>query len=494
MQCCMTKEAFVRSALVCVAAASLIALPAAAGSGAGGLREELQLGDLELSMDVRTSAARLAEERSRGFAASWKDLFTLAGRLDADTPFTLKFDAQVIDRRRLAGEELDAARLGSFDDWERRTVGDANLKLGLFDDRLEFTSRLGWSRTLEAPTDLGTLVAADLAAFDDLEGSSGRMDLAFFQRLDATLWRSDDFKLKVFGAWGRVGEDFRTLRESNRNDKDFFDQSNRSLLRGGAKLSAGPIGLALSHSSFTRDIHLEPEERRGSNINKAEVEFSLDEMAPLLSQKPRLGVFRWLPSSITLSGAMGSLEPDADAKVTDSVSDASVGLWWYRERWSVGASVWRSNLDSRQPHAEDADWSSSGAELSFSVYGDRWDVSGTAGLGRTLNQEEVTRSAGFDLQGSLTVGLRPEWLPDLTGTLSLNRTSTDYIAYATASFDDYWEMSAAADFSKFLPRNGDSKPYLRLIYSYSRWSGDDGFDHVSRQADNAVLLRLGFGF
>ena len=76
-------------------------------------------------------------------------------------------------------------------------------------------------------------------------------------------------------------------------------------------------------------------------------------------------------------------------------------------RWSAGASVWRSLWDNRQPYAEEADWLSSGAELSFSFYGDRWDVSGTAGVGRYLNQEEVTRSAEFNLQGSLTHTRQP---------------------------------------------------------------------------------------
>jgi hypothetical protein len=115
-------------------------------------------------------------------------------------------------------------------------------------------------------------------------------------------------------------------------------------------------------------------------------------------------------------------------------------------------------------------------------------------VGRYLNQEEFTRSAESNLQGSLTVGLRPEWLPDLTGTLSLNRANTDYIAYETASFGEYWEISAAADFSKYLPQNGDHKPYLRLVYSLSRWSADDGFDDVTQSMDHAVLLSLGFAF
>lgn len=494
MRCLMHGKRFVRTTLACAAAATCIAAPAAAGPGASGLRDELRLGDLEFSARARTSDDGLVEKRTRGLGASWNDLFSLTGKLEADAPLTLKFDAKVIDRRALAGQELDAARLGSFDAWERRTVGDANLKFGLFDNRLKFKSRLGWSRSLEAPTDFGTLVAADLTSLEDLEGDGGRVDVAFFQRLDATLLRSEQFKMTAFGAWGRVGQDFRSLRKSGQDKKDFFDQSSRSLLRGGAKFRAGPMGFALSHSRYTHDIHLEPEERRGSTVNKAEVELSLDEVAPLLGQKPQKGAFRWLPSTITLSGSMGTLEPYADAETADAVTDASAGVWWYRERWSAGASVWRSLWDNRQPYAEDADWLSSGAELSFSFYGDRWDVSATAGVGRYLNQEEFTRSAESNLQGSLTVGLRPEWFPDLTGTLSLNRTNTDYIAYETASFGQYWEIAAAADFSKYLPQNGDHKPYLRLVYSLSRWSADDGFDDVTQNMDHAVLLSLGFAF
>ena len=69
-----------------------------------------------------------------------------------------------------------------------------------------------------------------------------------------------------------------------------------------------------------------------------------------------------------------------------------MGLWWQRDSWSAGVTLWRSLWDGRQPGEEGADWRGEGGEISYEYYGDRWDVQASVGASRSRNLEQWSRS------------------------------------------------------------------------------------------------------
>jgi len=450
-------------------------------------RDELELGGLDLFLESRASGNPLAFHLQPGAGAGWQERLSVRGELDRAVPWKLEFKTDMVDRLRLAGEDLDAGHLGDLGDWKRLTVGETRVKVGLLGDRLRGTTRFGWSRTQEAPDDPVTLALLGAEPVD-----SG---FALLQRLDAVLWKSDRLKLEGFGLYGRVGSGFETLSSSRKNRKDFFAGPNRQAMRGGGKLSVGPLALTLSQSALTYGIGGDEGERRHQGSSEAEVELHLDELSYLLGRSGEASAWKLAPNSFTVNVARGAAEPYAGAERTDGVQDSGFGVWWYRDSWGMGMSVWRSLWDSRQPGSEEADWTGSGAELSYEYYGERWDLWATAGGGRYRNEERWSRSAELELQGSIGATLRPRGLPDLAAGLSLNRHATDYIAWRTASRARYWEATAALDFSKFLPARGERKPSLKLVYNLANAAEDAGFEGTGSSAlEHAVLVTVDLAY
>ena len=92
-------------------------------------------------------------------------------------------------------------------------------------------------------------------------------------------------------------------------------------------------------------------------------------------------------------------------------------------------------------------------------------------LERYVNLDEFYNNTDYSFSGSFWLALEPEDLPAFTTNVSWGRYTSKY-EYASIDYNDgsssqsdYWEASAALDFSGYLPQRSQyGKPRLDLLY------------------------------
>jgi hypothetical protein len=427
-------------------------------------------------------------------ALHWRERFTFDEKFQLSDQLSLALETDLADRReRLLAENLgvDPAALLL---WERKTVGGTTIKLGALGGRLRLTTRYGWSRYDDSTSNVDAF-----ASFGDLGASwSARrsrahdpdIGQAFAQDLAASVWSSSNLGVSLFGGYRQVDASFVTEDHAGEHRKGLFSATPGRKLEYGGKLRLGPVQLTLAQEESRAwqgedHEHLGPRHR----VARASATLSLHGLRERAGNALGKPMSQLLPGSVWVSVAEGKLAADGERSVDDATRDTLFGMSWSGTSWSMNLDYWRSVYENRQPGSEGADWIGDGAYLGWGYYAERWDVYLTAGFSRSANMGRSSRSVDLNLDGSLTVGVRPEHLPDLVTSFSYGGYSSDYRAWDAESRTRSLSVGASLDFTKFLRSAPlEDGPALRVAYRFAANHTHDDFAGFSEAGEHSALL------
>ena len=416
--------------------------------------------------------AGLHEERRHTFSAH--------GEVGYGELIDLKMRSDFVDCWQFGeGEYGEFAFATAGDAWQENKVGETEITLSAFNNRLRFTSRRAWSRYSASTSYLENLTGNEDHQRGRFMGHQDVSGTALRYRSEADLWNGRQGNLSIFAQYSKVDLFFESLKlakeleERGGNvDADPFITPNEESVRFGTMVGLGPIDVTLYRDSV-REIegaHWDEALR-----NAASVRIDLEDLRNGGGEAFQTSLSAFTPDSVWTGLAKSEIDFSGDARgFVDATSDVSFGASWSWRSGYADVGFWRSFYDGRGVGTHDYYWAGHGADVSFGFYGRNWNVDTSFGLNRSENLETVDQSIDKVLEGRLRVTLRPKTLPNLSGGLSVGRYGTDYfayeggyLAYAEASRTDTWELDAALDFSKSLPgRNSRARPRLKVLYGF----------------------------
>jgi hypothetical protein len=446
-------------------------------------------------LEARTSGAEAAV--SRIFFTprdQWRNRFQLIREVELSDQVNLVLDANVLDLQERLFERHRRVEPVSLAGWERKSVANARLNLGILDDRIKITSRYGWSVSEPHPTMAAGFGSAfeDGAAWESERGPALREDTghALMQGLEASLLRSDSVGVTAFASYRSISPTFSAASGVNGKRKGLFSGHGKHL-EYGSKVRFGPIELDLSRRASQRWVGSEVEELGPMHRTlRAAATLSLEGLRFRTTNHLGETAGKLVPASIWMSVAEGEVEPADDRSVSDGTRDLAFGMSWADGAWSADVSYWQSLYDGRQPGAEGADWRGQGFQVGYGYYAPRWGVYARGGLYRSANEEFYSRYEDSSLNGSLTFMLYQERFPDLTTSISYGDYRSDYLAWSTEMAYQGLSFTTSLDFTKYLPRYTENENPTQLLLGYR--CNLTKFQYTSLGAtagdDHAVLL------
>lgn len=435
--------------------------------------------------EIETSRRDSHARRAGGLMEDWRDQFGFMADIAAGG-VEVEIDGAFADFGRASTMESDSELfeedIGHF---ERNTVNETGVTLGLSDDRLRLSSRQAWS-SYDASSFAVRRRAFELRGRPDPEAqepqaaADGR---AVGHRFDAALLRSDTANLSVFGLWSEVGRNFEAFEL---RDDDAFGRSNRETLEVGGKLGLGPLVFEFTQSRFERldDAEAAPEDR-------TEVTLSLD--------LNRLGtMFDGVPARLktlapdTVWATLGRGRIDArhgSSASDDRIEDVAFGLVWDWDGAYASLDYWDSVYDGGEQGDVAFDWIGRGGSTAFGFYDERWSMDAALGFYQAdaLDAFGGTRESGYD--GTLTLKLKPESIPDLLASFYAGKYATVSPGFDAASGTTVVQVGTALDFSKFVTQRfpeGDLS--LRLVYRFGNEYTRADPGGSERRQDHTLLL------
>lgn len=404
------------------------------------------------------------EPDHRGSSRSRDDTpnrFSLGADAMLSDGIQFKFEGETVELWNFEAEKVAGFRIGESDQWKRVRISDVNVTLGLMDDRLRLTTRHSSSRYMDSE-------------WRDEEFGQGLV-----QRIDADLWKSEDFRLGLFGSYAGVGPRYHHVDEmgdekkSKKKKNDPFLNPGRQTAKFGGTIGFGPADLtltSLSESAFGD----EDDDRRESGY-EAKLSLNLDRLRNRASDLFGEGVRVMTPGSLWMSYGSRDIDlGDGDNSPADRATDYTIGASWNWGGPYGSVSYWRSYYDNRQLGSEGADWQGDGLDLSLGYYGSNWSFDGGFSMNRSNNLDIWSESHDAGYSGWLSFSLRPEDLPDLTTSLGSDVYRADYIAYDGISVTYNWKLGTELDFSKYLTGGGDGyDPSLKVVFQMDQ---DNAFD------------------
>jgi hypothetical protein len=237
----------------------------------------------------------------------------------------------------------------------KSTLADTRVTLGLWDDRVRWTSRQAVSNYVTPGTEPGYLVRPGF----------GSDDVATSQHIDASIWKTDSMRLSVFAEYDRVGAYFEAPKFAIK-PQDAFATPNSTAMHLGSAVTWGPITFTLeqrtqqSLAQYNAPISVE---------NQIGVSLSLDDLRTRSGWIPQ-GMAWMVPSSTYLIVGRGRVTAALDQGVNgDTVSDVSAGLSWNVGHYYANLGYWMSNYQSQL-----YPWKGSGLDASLGFYEGQWGV------------------------------------------------------------------------------------------------------------------------
>ena len=395
----------------------------------------------------------------------WRDAMAAEGVLPLASGAKVGVKADLVRSAR-ATEDGPHNLLGAAFDWQQNTVASSELTLGLADDRVRM-------KTMQANS-----------AWDSSdEDRTDRQGLAFLQRLDADLVRTDDWLVSSFVRYSQVDDDF----DSDGLSREWPDRKERNwrVLSVGGTAGWGPLALTLSYDQRQR---LDTAGYR-EELYPAVLQIDIDDLRGRLNLGDDSHWWMLLPDSAWVSVTSGRADTGSGRHSEDRISEQGLGLSWNWQGSYASFEVWRYLYDSHEAAAEEADWVGHGGSFSLGAYGRRWNVDASFGLDYGDNQEASSASEDNDYYGTLAVSYRPEKLPDVVLGLTLGRSSTEYFAYDGESSTDYHAFSAELDLSKYLRDPYQTEgPRLSLLYWTRNMTYADTFGEDSDEREHVIGL------
>ncbi len=395
----------------------------------------------------------------------------------------------------LRGSVLDAVRpeaagfnIGEVPDAEENSVVGTGFDLSLFNDRIVYSGNYGWS-TYDTPD--------AFAAGDGNVGDSG--DKAESHRVDAIVWDDGSLRVAAYGEYSLINPLYKSIES--------FVAADRETKEVGGSFGWGLAALSASYEEFennVNDINSILTTRQATS--SGDLSFDLDEFR-YVEEDAGFAYVRALPSTVTLSASrtrIKSLNGDeviANSSINGSEIPSQVtttlglGFLWYWDNASTSIDLLRSQLDTRQLGRDTADTDDKSIDLSHSVFGDIWDVSGNFAFIDTRNKEVATQSTDTRFETGLSFSYRPDWMPDLYASFDLSFLETRFDVDGTERENDSWRFSTSLDFTKYIPEIvEDYQPYAQVTYQMSDDNTRDPVIGKTSQSDYSVFLSLGFQF
>jgi hypothetical protein len=236
-------------------------------------------------------------------------------------------------------------------------LADIRATVGMWDDRVRWTSRQAVSSYITTPgTSPGTNTAYLMRSFDNAASS---------QRLDTTIWKAGSTWLLLFAEYDQVGANFQAPNVAIK-PQDPFSTSNSMTTRLGGAFQQGPITLTLEQR--TRQS-LAQDNAPTKLENLVGISLGFDELWGRSRWIPE-GIAWTVPTSAYVTVGQGRVRAALNQGVNgDTMSDVSAGFLWGRNKVFASLGYWRSDYQS-----ELYPWRGLGIDGSVGYHVDRWAI------------------------------------------------------------------------------------------------------------------------
>jgi len=305
----------------------------------------------------RSAAAFESQVDVKAKSEQSRDTISFKGHFRDPGWLSIKADGSVLDLNPMRADALAwyGFKLTEPAPLEKQTVTDSRISLGVWDDRVRWSSRQAVSNYFKPGTDLEYLRRAGVG-FD-----SG----ATSQRLEATVFRTDSIRVSLLAEYARVGTHFAAPDGVIKRQDPFFKR-NSTTSQFGATIEGGGIVVSLEQ------LAQQSLDQSNASIllqNRVGLSLSFDQ---LLGRNggARQGISWLLPSSGWVSIGQGIVRaPVSQGIAGDTASDVSFGFAWNVGKFYANAGYWRSEYQSLfYP------WKGSGLNGSLGFHDGAWAV------------------------------------------------------------------------------------------------------------------------
>jgi len=416
------------------------------------------------------------------------------------------FDARTPDMSGRGGLDIRPVT-----DWREQSFGNAGLDLGLFGDRIAYSTGLAHWRS-----DASSAAAAVSAETDSVAaGGEGRAE---WHHLDAKLLQGGPIDLSAYGHYSLVDPSYQAPATSTGppplttgETREFggtigfgsiafspsyslVSQADSQTSKIAGSLDFGPVGFALSRSVITSHAEGDPDDWSSRNhLNSGTIDLDLEEYRDLGDGLDGAGFWRMLPSSVSLSGSLAQVETAGRrGDPEDLERGLELGFAWYWESAETTVDLGMTDYDSRAAGLESDDMRDWSLDISQGFYGDIWDFSGYLSIYRSESGDDW---ADLGLGGGLDFTYFAEDLPDVSLSVSYDWSKGFAPDDSYEMIDQPWSIGLSLDFAKFLPIFIDKdKPRLTMTYYAEGTSSYDSDEGTTKEWGQAFTISGGFKF
>ncbi|MFQ5958394.1 MAG: hypothetical protein ACE5LF_03400 [Alphaproteobacteria bacterium] len=171
------------------------------------------------------------------------------------------------------------------------------------------------------------------------------------------------------------------------------------------------------------------------------------------------------------------------------------GLTWDREGASTAFNLRHTYLDRRQEGSETADVEEASAELTHTLSGAEWEITGRLAAARRENREVNARSTEGRYETGIAFSLRPADLPDITASFDLGYLETESKLAGGDSLTNRRRVKVAVAASTLLPVTvTGAEPFATLTYRIEDTDTREALNGKTGRFDHALLATAGLRF
>jgi hypothetical protein len=446
----------------------------------------------------------------------WEQQTSLSSNLQFRNGAQVTLGHSYKGERNSEDENFGLDFVGQSEDWEEDTLNDTTLKIGLWGDRLEFSSLYSVSRH-------------DEASFgDDVVTGQG-----LFQSLNANLFQGEGISLSISGSYGTADDAYSS---SAGGDDDEDSDGSAAPLRAGteamdygleAEFALGFADLSLSHDTTweTKDLNDDYEQQVSSDYElglgfdavdltvsynttvetsgrgedrdreksveyEAEVGYQVQALRGLLGNS--FGETFWNVAPDHVSASYGIKQSKASSGSRDETTELGTSASWDWDGGYTSLSYYYSFQDDQVEGSGDNDYRSEGLDFGGGLWGESWTFDAGVSVNRSASLGQWDKSTELGIDPYIYMSYKPEHWPDMSLSGSTGYYKGDYIAYGGTSTSRYWEVSTEFDFAKFWPEIVDSEDEsMMLVFQLEGDSSKEDWD-AYESSDSNLDYFVGF--
>lgn len=386
---------------------------------------------------------------------------------------------------------------------ERAEIWSSGATLGLFEDRVVFSTDFAWSNYAN-PTDFN-LGVTDFTTFDVIEVDAFEGDAQRY-RLDALLWDGDDLQLDVFGEYSRASPFYRSI--------ETYVPPDRRTYLAGIGGSYGPVSAGFEREVFFTNIESFPGAQSTREITeRGHVALDLEDYRDGFGEADENAeaclLCQAIPSAVSfehehwrIKGTNGEeliatpgLFFGLGSIVNESTDTYRLVFDWDFDSLSTSLELFHAYDNDHTIGNGDNDKRENSAGVGAHYRADVWSLSAN-GFAAVVDHRDISdKAVDFEVSGDADFSLSLEDLPDLAarGDIAWYRTKAD------DEFDDRralnYSAQASLDFSKFLT---DVAPwldsYLTTTFLYEFETNKSAFFGTQHNIDMSWTVSFGAEF